>query len=307
MAASFYLPSDPVSTSTSTPADPTDSENDSDEIDTLPYPAELSRNDFLSPSFDPQTYLSTLRNRHQTLEDLRSDLRQRSQLLSKELLDLVNGNYEEFLSLGSDLQEGEEKVEGVRVGLLGFERELEGIKKAVQERSAEIGQSLDQRRSARRDIGLGRRLLEIDESVSELESSLGIQGEDELAADVDDLDDSDEDETEADVSGVPIAKLRRHTKEYLLIVRSVARAQPQILQGIRRDVSQHDLSEAAVHPFLQTLQPRINEVRKTLLLDLAAALRQAKTSKAQDAVLAIVRIYADLGAESEGIKALKGS
>ncbi len=44
-----------------------------------------------------------MHNRHQTLEDLRSELRARSQLLTKELLDLVNSNYQDFLSLGSSL------------------------------------------------------------------------------------------------------------------------------------------------------------------------------------------------------------
>ncbi len=86
-----------------------------DDQDNLPYPEALPRSDFLAPEFDAATYLSTLSGRHQTLEDLRSDLRERSQALSKELLDLVNTNYEQFLSLGSDLRGGEEKVEDVRV------------------------------------------------------------------------------------------------------------------------------------------------------------------------------------------------
>ncbi|KAG4441728.1 hypothetical protein IFR05_002807, partial [Cadophora sp. M221] len=82
-----------------------------DEEDNLPYPEALPRSDFLAPTFSAPAYLSTLSERHQTLEDLRSDLRERSQALSKELLDLVNTNYEQFLSLGSDLKGGEEKVE----------------------------------------------------------------------------------------------------------------------------------------------------------------------------------------------------
>ncbi|KAH7388908.1 oligomeric golgi complex component, COG2-domain-containing protein [Cadophora sp. MPI-SDFR-AT-0126] len=82
----------------------------SDDEDNLPYPEALPRSDFLAPTFSAPAYLSTLSDRHQTLEDLRSDLRERSQALSKELLDLVNTNYEQFLSLGSDLKGGEEKL-----------------------------------------------------------------------------------------------------------------------------------------------------------------------------------------------------
>src|SRR5580700_8340667 len=99
-----------------------------DDEDNLPYPEALPRSDFLAPNFDALVYLSSLSHRHQTLEDLRSDLRERSQTLSKELLDLVNTNYEEFLSLGSDLKGGEEKVQDVRVGLLGFKRGVEDVR-----------------------------------------------------------------------------------------------------------------------------------------------------------------------------------
>jgi hypothetical protein len=49
-------------------------------------------------------------------------LRSRSQLLNKELLDLVNSNYQDFLNLGNSLHGGEEKVEEVRIGLLGFRK-----------------------------------------------------------------------------------------------------------------------------------------------------------------------------------------
>ena len=105
----FYLASSSTTNSTTSFTSSTDN---------LPYPLALPRSDFLSPTFSARTYLSSLTNRHQTLEDLRSDLRERSQLLSKELLDLVNENYESFLGLGEGLRGGKEKVEDVR-GLFG--------------------------------------------------------------------------------------------------------------------------------------------------------------------------------------------
>ena len=133
-----------------------------DDEDNLPYPEALPRSDFLSADFDAPTYLSTLSDRHQTLEDLRSDLRERSQALSKELLDLVNTNYEQFLSLGSDLKGGEEKVEDVRVGLLGFKRGVEDIRAKVRERKVEVASLLSEKRGVGREIALGRGLLELD-------------------------------------------------------------------------------------------------------------------------------------------------
>ena len=90
-----------------------------------------------------------LTNRHQTLEDLRSELRDLSSSLNKELLDLVNENYTDFLSLGSTLKGGEEKVEEVRVGLLGFQRDVNGIKAAVTNRKEEVRGLVGERKQFR--------------------------------------------------------------------------------------------------------------------------------------------------------------
>ncbi|KAI1580492.1 COG2 multi-domain protein [Pyrenophora tritici-repentis] len=127
-------------------------EDDEDNLSTLPFATPLRRSDFLVPDFSPSEYLSTLRNRHQTLEDLRAELRSRSQLLSKELLDLVNSNYQDFLNLGNSLHGGEEKVEEVRVGLLGFRKEVDGLMEVVGSREEEVKELLDERRDVRRKI-----------------------------------------------------------------------------------------------------------------------------------------------------------
>ena len=268
----FQLASD-----TSTPAYTTDSENDSN--DDLPYPADLSRNDFLKEDFDPQLYLSTLRNRHQTLEDLRLDLRQRSQLLNRELLDLVNGNYEEFLSLGADLAGGEDKVESVRVGLLGFEREIESVRKAVEGRRDEVGTLLREKKDLRRDISTGRALLEVESWISELEVDLGVKDAVDGVIDSDDADEVEDGDS-------MIQKLQRHTTQYLLLLRHIERLD-------------------AEHPFLRAQGARMAEIRRMLLLDMASALRQARASKGD--VLPILKLYADVDAGAEGVKVLKGT
>lgn len=265
----------------------------SDDEDNLPYPAELARNDFLAPEFDAQTYLSSLRNRHQTLEDLRSDLRQRSQLLNRELLDLVNGNYEEFLSLGGDLKGGEEKVEGVRVGLLGFQREIEAIRKAVQDRVKETAELLSEKKGLRKEIVLGRSLLEVHERLEELEEKLGIKIK-EVEDGEDDEDEDDEDEDEDTLDGPEgssynsaVRRLRKQSEQYLMIVFQSSKI-------------------GSSHPFLVSLQPRVEELRKTLILDLSASLRQAKSSNDRNAVLGFSQVFGILEAQNDALKVLKG-
>ena len=196
----------------------------------------------------------------------------------------MNGNYEEFLSLGGDLKGGEEKVEGVRVGLLGFQREVEGVQRAVREREREVGRLLVEKKGLRKGVVLGRTLLEVEESVTELEERLGVTEKDDEAEEESDLDDED-DVDQASPSKAALTRLQRHAQQYVLIMRQVDRI--------------------GKHPFLNAQQSRLNELRKTLLLDLAAAMRQAKSDKAPDRILAVVRIYGDLNAEREAVKVLK--
>lgn len=265
---------------------------DDDELDTLPYPTPLQRTDFLAQNFSPSTYLSTLHNRHQTLEDLRSELRSRSQQLNKELLDLVNSNYQDFLGLGRSLRNGDERVEEVRVGLLGFRKEVEGVRAKVLLKEGEVGDKLVEREGVRREIQLGRRLLGYEARLKMLEEQLVVEmvGKDALpTADEDDVSDSEEseDEDEEDTVGVSIAKLRRHVLQYRLVQQA-----------------EKALGE---HPFVAAQAPRMMKVRNTLLLDLSTALQQAKGAGTSggERVMKIMKIYADMDESAEAVKVLK--
>lgn len=270
----------------------------SDDEDNLPYPEALPRSDFLAPTFDAPTYLSTLSDRHQTLEDLRSDLRERSQGLSKELLDLVNTNYEQFLSLGSDLKGGEEKVEDVRVGLLGFKRGVEDVRGKVRERKLEVGGLLDEKKSVTREIALGRKLLEVDSRLEELEDRLMVAS---LGRSPNGLEDSwsedeeeDEDEDEVDlaidgvINGVSTKRLRRFVLDY-------------------RIVEHLSITIGLDHPFIAAQQPRLLRLKNTIVLDLNNALKQAMSLKVEGRprLVKIMGIYRDLGAGDEAVKILR--
>jgi hypothetical protein len=265
----------------------------SDDEDNLPYPEALPRSDFLAPDFNAPTYLSTLSDRHQTLEDLRSDLRERSQALSKELLDLVNTNYEQFLSLGSDLKGGEEKVEDVRVGLLGFKRGVEDVRGKVGERKVEVEGLLTEKKAVAREIALGRKLLEVDGRLEELEdrlmvASLGrsISGGDEPWSDSED--EEDEEDAENVVGGTSIRKLQTLVVDYQHV--------ELLSASIGKD-----------HPFIVAQDSRMQRVKNTILLDLTAVLKltAAIGDSGKARLVTILGIYGDLGAENEAIKVLK--
>ncbi|EAQ86355.1 hypothetical protein CHGG_07608 [Chaetomium globosum CBS 148.51] len=173
---SYTLPRSP--TNPNPPSD-SDSNSDADSDLPLPFPAALSRADFLAPDFDAAAYLSALHtggpaSRHQTLEDLRAELRERSAAISAELLELVNANYTAFLGLGDGLKGGEDRVGDVRVALLGFRRAVEEIQGRVRERRVEVGRVNAEVAGVKTAVECGRRMLELDERVAGLERRLAI-------------------------------------------------------------------------------------------------------------------------------------
>jgi hypothetical protein len=269
--------------------------SDSDDDKTpLPFPAALPRTDFLTKDFTPEHYLSTLHNRHQTLEDLRTDLRHRSSLISTELLDLVNSNYEEFLSLGTRLKGGEEKIEEVRVGVLGFGREVGGVRDLVASRTQEVGGLLEEKKRIRKDILVGRRLLEIEERLEDLEARLMVEPNNSLSAnnpsanDEDSDDEEDEDEEADTATSTTLSRLRKHAQAYLLLT--------------------HLTQKVLEHPFVIAQHSRLLRVRNTLLLDLRTAVKQAQaTGVSGKQLLDFLVIYRELGETEEGVGALKGA
>ncbi|PYH96153.1 hypothetical protein BO71DRAFT_186040 [Aspergillus ellipticus CBS 707.79] len=272
-----------------------------DDTSGLPFPEPLSRASFLAPDFDPAQYLSSLTNRHQSLEDLRQELRDLDQLLSRELLDLVNENYQDFLSLGSALHGGEEKVEQVRVGLLAFQRDVQAIRDKVETRQQEMEQLLKEKKSLKTATNVGRALLDYASRVEELEKKLMIgdtprQPQDGSSADLDsdsDLldsasEESDEEELPNGASLVSLKTLEHHIQKYVYLTRLSSR--------IGDD-----------HPFLQSQQPRMSKIRSAVLLDLKTALEQASHAgeKRDTKTLAVLRLYKLMGEDTTAVSALK--
>ncbi|KAJ6438191.1 conserved oligomeric golgi complex subunit 2 protein [Purpureocillium lavendulum] len=267
---------------------------DDDDDAPLPFPTALPRSDFLAPDFQPAAYLSALPHRHQTLEDLRSDLRDRSTAISAELLELVNSNYTAFLSLGSELRGGDEKVEGVKVALLGFRRAVEDVKAKVAVRRDETQRLNGELGDVRRDIEQGRKMLEASDRLAALEERLAV---DSLPADVgaewdsDDTDEDDDDDEDEHIQGL------------------VGSSPAKLLQSAR-ECRQITLLEQVLdpqHPFVIKLEERLTRCRNTLLLDLGNAMKEARGAGArgQGRVLRYLEIYRMLDAQAEAVKALQ--
>ena len=197
------------------------------------------------------------------------------------------------MSLGSSLHGGEEKVEEVRLGLLGFKKDVEGLKGQIKERKDEVEGLVEERKRIRTEVQVGRSLLDVDQRLNELEGSLiivpdkptqnGDHDEDEAEPS-----DSDEDSDEDGSRGMPVSRLRRHMQQYVYIKRMVARIGPE-------------------HPFLQTQEERVLRLKQTVLLDLNSALKQTSgtTEEDKERLLKILAIYRDMGEPEEVLKVLR--
>lgn len=223
-------------------------------------------------------------------------------MLSKELLDLVNENYQDFLSLGSALRGGDEKVEQVRVGLLAFQRDSQAIRDRVESRRRDVEQSLKEKRRLRQEANVGQALLDFADRVEELEQRLMIgdvpsrqqqDSSDEVDSESDESDgDGDEsDEEPSDAAAAPsvsLKRLERHIQKYAY------------LTSLAERIGQE-------HPFLRNQQPRMAKIRSTVLIDLKTALEQAKQAgdKSDAKSSAVLRLYNLMGEETSAATALK--
>lgn len=301
--SNFHLPSSSES-----------SENGDDGV--LPFPAALLRNDFLTPDFEPTTYLSSLfpsedgttsEQRHQTLEDLRAELRERSSAISAELLELVNANYTSFLSLGDELRGGDERVEDVRVALFGFRRSIEDIQSRVKERRLAVGDALRELGEVRSSISVGRKLLEVDDRISLLEERLAIASDTGTNANANsvgmDAEIWDTDETDDEHMGEDAPN--GSTKFYV-------GSSPSKLAILAQDLVLASRVIKSLNPniaFVKSADERLIKCRETLLLDLNAALKEVRkssnTGTGQAGLLKLLAVYRILDCEYEAIRVLR--
>lgn len=262
----------------------------------LPFPTALPRTDFLAADFQPAEYLSSLPQRHQTLEDLRTELRERSSAISAELLELVNNNYTAFLSLGDDLRGGDEKIEDVKVALLGFRRAVEEVRSRVSARGKDVAALNSELGEVRDDIEAGRKMLELDERLSDLEHRLAIGNAKKTEDDTPfgDLSEEDEDGSDDD-GGEPLIG-----------------SSPVKLAAFVRDLTMIDLLADSIGrnlPFVVRAEERALKCRAMILIDLGNALKEAKAAgtRGQGRLLKYLGLYRSFGAAEDAVVALKSS
>ena len=190
---------------------------------------------------------------------------------------------------------GDEKVEEVRLGLLGFRREVESLKGKVDGRRKEVEELVEERKSISESVQIGRRLLETERRIGELEGRLMLASKGPRKAEVNEeemvLSESEEEsDEEPESNGIGIQRIRRHMEQYMYIKGLMERTGPE-------------------HPFLVKQEERVLRLKQTVLLDLNSALKQAVAGNEdmRGDLMKLLGIYKQMGEASEAMQILKES
>ncbi|KAK9476310.1 oligomeric golgi complex component, COG2-domain-containing protein [Lipomyces japonicus] len=250
----------------------------------LPYAKPIRREAFSSPQeFDPDDFLLT-QHRFQTLEDLERQLVDWSHTLQKELVELINQDYADFVGLGRSVAGGEIKVTDIKLNVISFRREVEGISIRMTDVVQEIDELLLKKKQIRQKENLGRSLLFYAQRIQQLEFL---------------LDNEDPIQFNTNPTSSRYSRITSLVSDYVN------------LTDFRKHIH-------ANHPFVKAQEARVAKIKDRLLSELESLLQlssQERSSEGSNGIksskkispiaLDILILYRNMGEEAEGAKALR--
>ncbi|KIK99406.1 hypothetical protein PAXRUDRAFT_822754 [Paxillus rubicundulus Ve08.2h10] len=140
----------------------------------LPIYVPLSHdNEFLgAETFDVESFL--LSRSYTSLPELRTELREYLSCLKEELVLLINDDYEDFISLSTDLRGEGVRLARLKAPLNDLRAQIQASREGLQTIQDAIHAKLNARSKLREEKALLHLLLKISESVTRLESLLSI-------------------------------------------------------------------------------------------------------------------------------------
>ncbi|KAH7888658.1 oligomeric golgi complex component, COG2-domain-containing protein [Phlebopus sp. FC_14] len=138
----------------------------------LPIYVPLSHDDkFLTAeTFDVESFL--LSRSHTSLPELRTELREYLSSLKEELVLLINNDYEDFISLSTDLRGEGDRLSKLKAPLNTLREQIQASRQSLLNIQDAIQAKLDARTKLRDQKALLHLLLKISESITRLESLL---------------------------------------------------------------------------------------------------------------------------------------
>ena len=101
------------------------------------------------PTFSADTFL--LSRLHIPLEELRGELRAYLKVLREELVQLINDDYEEFISLGTGLRGENERLIRLQMPLKGLAEDVAGVRDVLAKHQEEVQAKVNERTTLREE------------------------------------------------------------------------------------------------------------------------------------------------------------
>jgi hypothetical protein len=102
-----------------------------------------------APTFSADAFL--LSRLHIPLDELRGELRAYLAVLREELVQLINDDYEEFISLGTGLRGENDRLRRLKMPLNGLTDEVEGVRDVLLRHQQDVQDKLDERATLREE------------------------------------------------------------------------------------------------------------------------------------------------------------
>ncbi|ORY35805.1 oligomeric golgi complex component, COG2-domain-containing protein [Naematelia encephala] len=129
-----------------------------------------------APDFSADTFL--LSRIHIPLDELRGELRQYLSVLREELVQLINDDYEEFISLGTGLKGEGERLRRLERPLRALAEDVDGVKAALSRQEEAVQGKLDERAALREERALLDLLQRLFDTLARAEKLLNSPAED---------------------------------------------------------------------------------------------------------------------------------
>lgn len=128
-----------------------------------------------APAFAPDAFIAECRRRV-PLEALLADLRAFAATLEHELVELINEDYADFVSLSSNLTGIDRHVADLRTALLSLRKDLTAVRAAVHGAISEVENKLDEKRHAARKQAALQLMVNTSKTLAKIERLLHLQG-----------------------------------------------------------------------------------------------------------------------------------
>lgn len=220
----------------------------------------FKEDEFLHESFSVDTFVSTCKDRV-SMSNLREDLEVHYKNIQLALIELINCDYADFVSLSSNLIGTEKIIESLDIPLGQLKEEVLSVRAYLSDELEKLNVKLEQRKKIRENKSRLHHLINVVHSVEKIEKILTV-----------------------DPSSPDMEIFMHEDKTY----------PGHFLERIAGEFNQlqFHVKQSKGHPIIQSIIPRVSLITSKLQTNLETTFQQGISSKQPEVILRCLRTYA---------------